>query len=289
MNVTDRLASRLPIPVPRTERGPVVAVVKLHGIITPMPSPLARGTINLSVVDSALTRAFDHDRLTAVALSVNSPGGSATQSALVADRIRGLAEDKRVPVLAFCEDIAASGGYWLACAADEIIAHPTSLVGSIGVISQGFGLHGLLQRLDIERRLYTAGSRKSRLDPFLPAKDEDVQWLTGLQGELHAQFQQWVTERRVGKLATGSELFTGEVWTGARAVELGLVDSLGTLRRTLANRYPEAEVVTAEPRRRLLARLGLNPAALTGAGPADAVHAALQAVEHRALWSRFGL
>lgn len=289
MNVTERLTSRLPIPVPRAERGPVVAVVKLHGIITPMPAPLARGTINLSVVDSALTRAFDHDRLTAVALSVNSPGGSATQSALVADRIRGLAEEKRVPVLVFCEDIAASGGYWLACAADEIIAHPTSLVGSIGVISQGFGLHGLLQRLDIERRLYTAGSHKSRLDPFLPAKDEDVQWLTGLQGELHTQFQRWVTERRDGKLATGTELFTGEVWTGTRAVELGLVDGLGTLRRTLAKRYPEAEIVTAEPRRPLLARLGLSPAARTGAGPTDVVHAALQAVEHRALWSRFGL
>jgi len=211
-------------------------------------------------------------------LSINSPGGTPTQSALVADRIRGLADQKRVPVLAFCEDVAASGGYWLACAADEIIAHPTSVVGSIGVVSRGFGLHGLLERCGVERRLYTAGANKARLDPFLPEQEDDVIWLHGMQAELHEMFREWVCARRGNLLATDQQdLFTGEVWTGRRAVELGLVDRLGTMRGEITKRYPEAEIVTVEGRRPLLARLGLAPAAL------------LEALEHRAAWSRFGL
>src|SRR3954469_8232338 len=160
MSVTDKLASRIPVLADRVERKDVVAVVKLHGVITPSPSPLARGAINLAAVESALTRAFGHDRLKAVALLVNSPGGAPTQSGLVAERIRQLADEKGVPVLAFCEDVAASGGYWLACAADEIYAHRTSMVGSIGVISGGFGFTGLLERFGIERRLHTAGGEK---------------------------------------------------------------------------------------------------------------------------------
>lgn len=292
-NATERLASRLPIPSALAgkvyrERGPVVAMVRLHGIITPTPSPLGRGTINLSGIETALTRAFDQERLQAVALAVNSPGGSPTQSALVADRIRGLAKDKGVPVLACCEDVAASGGYWLACAADEIIAHPTSLVGSIGVISQGFGLHNLLERWGVERRLYTVGQNKARLDPFLPESDEDVAWLHRMQTELHRMFTDWVRCRRGDKLRDGEDLFTGEVWTGARAVELGLIDGVGTLRSVVSQRYPDAEITTIEPRKPLLARLGFRPAATGASGP-DAVLAALEALEHRATWSRFGL
>jgi signal peptide peptidase SppA len=281
MDVKD-LTSRLPLPGTQRERGPVVAAVKLHGVITPTPAPLGRGVINLATFDSVLTRAFGYDRLRAVALSINSPGGSPTQSALVADRIRGLADSKHVPVLAFCEDIAASGGYWLACAADEIIAHPTSLVGSIGVVSRGFGLHGLLERFGIERRLYTAGANKARLDPFLPEQEDDVEWLRGMQAELHEMFREWVCSRRNKTLATDQQdLFTGEVWTGRRAVELGLVDRLGTMRAEIAKRYPEAELVTVEGRRPLLAKLGLAPAA--------AAQAVLDALEHRAAWSRYGL
>jgi signal peptide peptidase SppA len=276
------LTSRLPLPGTQRERGPVVAAVKLHGLIMPGPAPLGRGVINLATVETVLTRAFGYDRLRAVALSINSPGGMPTQSALVADRIRGLAESKRVPVLAFCEDIAASGGYWLACAADEIIAHPTSLVGSIGVVSRGFGWHGLLERLGVERRLYAAGTNKARLDPFLPEEPEDVEWLRGMQAELHSMFRDWVCSRRGGVLATDQQdLFTGEVWTGQRAQELGLVDGLGTLRGEIAKRYPDAEIVTVEGRRPLLARLGLVPAA--------AMLGVLDALEHRAAWSRFGL
>ena len=150
MSVTERLAARIPVLSDRVDRSPVVAVVRLHGVITPTPTPVSRGTISLHLVESALTRAFGHDRLAAVALAINSPGGSATQSALVAERIRGLAAKKKVPVLAFCEDVAASGGYWLACAADEVYAHATSLVGSIGVVSAGFGLTRLLERVGVE-------------------------------------------------------------------------------------------------------------------------------------------
>ncbi|MGH3872558.1 MAG: S49 family peptidase [Pseudonocardiaceae bacterium] len=286
------LTSRLPLPGNQRERGPVVAAVRLHGVITPVPAPLARGVINLAALDTVLARAFGYDRLRAVALSINSPGGSPTQSALVADRIRGLADRKGVPVLAFCEDVAASGGYWLACAADEIIAHATSLVGSIGVVSQGFGLHGLLERFGVERRLYTAGVNKARLDPFLPERPDDVAWLQGMQTELHGMFRDWVCARR-GDLLSASEqdLFTGEVWTGRQALELGLVDKLGTMRGELAQRYPDAEVITVEVRRPLLARLGLAPAAssLTAPRGAESVLALLEALEHRAAWSRFGL
>ena len=291
MDVKD-LTSRLTLPGTQRDRGPVVAAVKLHGVITPAPAPLGRGVINLATFDSVLTRAFGYDRLRAVALSINSPGGTPTQSALVADRIRGLADAKRVPVLAFCEDIAASGGYWLACAADEIVAHPTSLVGSIGVVSRGFGLHGLLERFGIERRLYTAGANKARLDPFLPEQEDDVMWLRGMQEELHQMFREWVCARRSKTLVTDQQdLFTGEVWTGRRAVELGLVDRLGTMRGEIAKRYPEAELVTVEGRRPLLARLGVVPAAaaLSNHNASESALALLEALEQRAAWSRFGL
>lgn len=280
MSVTDKLTSRIPaIAQHQRDRGDVVAVVKLHGVISPHPSPLSRGTINLAAVESALTRAFGHDRLKAVALLINSPGGAPTQSGLVAERIRQLADEKNVPVLAFAEDVAASGGYWLACAGDEIFAHRTSVVGSIGVISGGFGFQGLLDRFGVERRLHTAGENKARLDPFSPEKPEDVEWLKKLHSQLHEQFVGWVRERRGKRLDDTNDLFNGDVWLGSNAVELGLVDGLGTLRQVVAERYPDAEVVFAEPKKPLLARLGIG-------APAAAV---VDAVEHRVAWSRFGV
>lgn len=279
MSRTDKLVSRIPKIGDRVERKDVVAVVKLHGVINPQPSPLARGVINLASVESALTRAFGHDRLKAVALQINSPGGAPTQSGLVAERIRELADSKQVPVLAFAEDVAASGGYWLACAADEIYAHRTSLVGSIGVITGSFGFAGLLERFGVERRLYTAGENKSRLDPFSPEKPEDVEWLRKLHGQLHDMFVSWVRQRRGERLVESQELFNGDVWLGAKAQELGLIDGLGNLREVMKQRYPDAELVVAEPKKPLLARLGIGaPAA-----------AALDALANRAAWSRFGL
>jgi signal peptide peptidase SppA len=281
MSVTDKLTSRIPMIGDRGDRTDVVAVVKLHGVITPSPSPLARGSINLSAVESALTRAFAHDRLKAVALQINSPGGAPTQSGLVAERIRQLADKKNVPVIAFCEDVAASGGYWLACAADEIYAHRTSMVGSIGVISGGFGFTGLLERFGIERRLHTAGANKSRLDPFSPEKPEDVEWLKKMHSQLHELFVEWVKERRGGKLSTDEDLFTGDVWLGNKALELGLIDGVGTLREVINARYPGAEISVAEPKKALLARLGI--------GAPAAASALLDAVTTKAAWSRFGL
>jgi signal peptide peptidase SppA len=275
-----------------------VSVVRLQGVIAAPSGPVPRAVINLASMETALTRAFEADKVDAVALVINSPGGSPTQSALVADRIRGLAEEHEIPVLAFCEDVAASGGYWLACAADEIYAHATSLVGSVGVVSGGFGLTGLIERYGIERRLHTAGRNKARLDPFQPEKPEDVEWLLGLQGELHELFIEWVRSRRGAALdaAEGTDLFTGEVWHGRRARELGLVDDLGTPREVLARRFPDATPVNVEPRKPLLARLGLaglgGPSAPGLGGvldPAAAVSGALEWAEHRATWSRFGL
>ena len=288
--MTEKLAAKLPVLNERVDRRPVVAVVRLQGVISPNPSPVSRGTINLNVVDSALKRAFEHDRLLAVALSINSPGGAPTQSALVTERIRQLAADKKVPVLAFCEDVAASGGYWLACAADEIYAHATSMVGSIGVVSAGFGFTGLLERFGVQRRVHTAGTHKVRLDPFSPESDEDVAWLRGLHTELHEQFIDLVKDRRKGKL-TGADdvLFTGEVWTGRRALELGLIDGLGSLRGVLAKRFGDAHIVTVEPRRPLLARLGIGGATARLGFGESAVDGLLNGLETRAAWSRFGL
>ncbi len=290
IRLPDRLASHLPGRLGDRGDRPVVSLLRLHGVITAVTGPVPRSVINAQAMEKPLERAFAPERLAAVALLVNSPGGSPTQSALVADRIRGLAAEKGVPVFAFCEDVAASGGYWLACAADEIYAHPTSLVGSIGVISHGFGLHGLIERWGVQRRLYTAGEAKSRLDPFLPEKQEDVDWLRDLQGELHTMFQEWVVARRGDRLRNGNELFTGEIWTGAKAVELGLVDGLGTARAVLGERFPDAQLVPVEGRKPLLARLGLTPpAAVTSMISTDAVLGLAQAAEIRAAWARYGL
>lgn len=286
LRIPDRLAARLPGRLGERGDRPVVTMLRLHGVIAATTGPVPRAVINAAAVEKTLERAFAPERLAAVALLVNSPGGSPTQSALVADRIRGLAEKRKVPVVAFCEDIAASGGYWLACAADEIFAHATSLVGSIGVISQSFGLDGLIERIGVQRRLYTAGTSKSRLDPFLPEKPDDVAWLRGLQDQLHEMFQQWVVARRGDRLQSGAELFTGEVWTGARAVEIGLVDGLGTARGVLTERFPDAELVLVEGRKPLLARLGLGASPAAGA---DLLLGIAQAAEVRATWARYGL
>ena len=208
----------------------------------------------------ALERAFAPERLAAVALLVNSPGGSPTQSALVADRIRGLAAEKGVPVLAFCEDVAASGGYWLACAADEIYAHPTSLVGSIGVISQGFGLDGLIERFGVQRRLYTAGDSKSRLDPFLPEKPEDVEWLRGPAGPA-AHDVQGVGHARGAAIASARTPSCSRARSGPerRPSSSGWSTGWAPLGACSTERFPDAELVPVEGRKPLLARLGLGP------------------------------
>lgn len=269
------------------ERPPVVTVLRLHGVIAPGGSPL-RPSLNIAALNDAIERAFKPRRLKAVALAVNSPGGAPAQSALIHDRIRLLAEKKKVPVLAFCEDVAASGGYWIACAGDEIFAERTSIVGSIGVISASFGFQELLAKAGIERRLHTAGERKSFLDPFQPEQEDDVRRLKALQKDLHATFKAHVKARRGERLkGTDKRLFSGEFWTGQQALDLGLIDGLGGLHATVRERYGEKVRLLPVGGRRnwLQRRMGLDSGAV-GAGLAEAL---VGAVEERAAWNRYGL
>jgi signal peptide peptidase SppA len=277
---------------------PEVAVLRLTGTIGGF-GPLRSG-MSLASVEPLIERAFVQKHLKAVALVVNSPGGSPAQSALIAKRIRDLAQEKEIPVLAFCEDVAASGGYWLACAADEIFVQPTSIVGSIGVITAGFGFTGLMEKAGVERRLYTAGERKSMLDPFRPEDPEDVARIKALQQDLHMVFKDMVRDRRGHRLkADESVLFSGEFWAGGKAVELGLADSVGELRQVLRDRFGKRlRLRRIQGPKRLLRRLGIGRgradsglAPLAGGFPAPEDWAAgvIAAVEERALWSRFGL
>ena len=266
-------------------RGPVVSVLRFEGVIMPRAR---RNAISLASHATAIERAFRVGGLVAVAIVVNSPGGAPVQSALLYRRIRQLAEEKGIPVVAFAEDVAASGGYWLALAGDEIFAEETSLVGSIGVVSGGFGLHELITRLGVERRLYTAGTHKSLLDPFLPVNPEDVERLGVLQRDIHRAFKDHVRRRRAGKIDVADEtLFSGDVLTGHMAAERGLVDGIGELRAVMRARYGEnvrLRAIAAERRRPFWARLPF-----VAREPADIVADLADWVETRMLWSRFGL
>ena len=265
----ERVARRL------VARPPVVAVVRLHGVI--MAGGMSRRTLDAAAVGPALERAFGLDRLVAVALQINSPGGSAVQSALIAERVREHADASGMPVIAFCEDVAASGGYWLACAGDEIYADESSLVGSVGVISAGFGLQELIERIGVERRVHTAGEHKAKLDPFAPEDAEDVAWLRGVQDEIHEAFKRMVIERRGDRLrGSHDELFDGQVWTGRPAVELGVIDGVASLRPHMRERFGSDVIFTPVGQRRSpLARLGLE--------------SLLDAAQARAAWARYGL
>jgi serine protease SohB len=254
-----------------------VTVLRLEGVIGAGPrfgSPALTDAGLAPLIETA----FRRGRPKAVALVVNSPGGSPAQSSLIAARIRRLADEKKLPVHAFVEDVAASGGYWLATAADAIHLDANSIVGSIGVISASFGFHDLLARHGIERRVHTAGEDKSLLDPFRPERPEDVERLKRLQAAIHANFIEQVRARR-GPRLTGDNLFTGEIWVGAAAVEVGLADDLGHLVPVMRGLYGDkVRFVTIAPRRPLFRRLGL-----------PWIGEALDAVESRGHWARFGL
>ncbi len=256
--------------------GPVVPVVRLHGVIAADQRP---GRLNIQSVAPLLKRAFEMGGDT-VAIIVNSPGGSAVQSRLISKRIRDLAAEHNKHVLVFVEDAAASGGYFIATAGDEIIADPSSIVGSIGVIFAGFGFPEAIARLGVERRVHTAGKNKSTLDPFLPEKPEDVERIKQMELDIHGVFIDWVKSRRGAKLnGPDDELFTGEFWSGVRAIDLGLIDALGDLHETLRTRFgDEVRVKLIEPKRGLfqLPRIGLA---------ADLA----AAIEDRAHWTRLGL
>src|SRR6266446_4990221 len=243
-------------------RRPVVSVLRFEGVIMPRQR---RGGVSLASHAAAIDRAFRASGLVAVAISINSPGGSPVQSALLYRRIRQLADEKGVPVFAFAEDVAASGGYWLALAGDEVYAEEASLLGSIGVVTSSFGLDKLIERFGIERRLHTAGEKKAMLDPFLPEDPADVVRLTALQQDIHETFKEHVRRRRGGKIDAADEsLFSGEVLTGRMALSRGLIDGIGDLRSVMRARFG--------------ATVRLAPVADL-----------LDWLEARALWARFGL
>jgi signal peptide peptidase SppA len=272
----------------RFHRGPTVPVVRLSGVIA-ASGVLGQRGLSIEQAAPLLAKAFATRGAKAVALSINSPGGSPVQSALIAQRIRLLALEKNLPVIAFVEDVAASGGYWLACAADEIVADGASIVGSIGVVSSGFGFHELIARYGIERRVYTSGESKSMLDPFKPEKAEDVERLKRLQSDIHEGFKDWVRSRRGTRLkGDDAVLFTGEFWIGKRALDLGLVDGIGELRATLQQRYgAKVRLPVISARRGLLARVRLG--SQMGGGFDQIGPSTLAAIEERAHWQRFGL
>jgi signal peptide peptidase SppA len=267
-------------------RSPVVSVLRFEGVIMPRSR---RGGVSLASHAAAIEKAFRTPRLAAVAIVVNSPGGSPVQSALLYRRIRQLADEAKVPVIAFAEDVAASGGYWLALAGDEIYGEETSLLGSIGVISAGFGFHQLIARLGAERRVYTAGEHKTLLDPFLPADTSEVARLEALQRDIHQSFKQHVRTRRAGKIDGSDEaLFAGDIWTGRMAVDRGLIDGIGELRAVIRARYGDRvrlRQISAERRRWPF----LNRLPFVAREPVSLIAELADWIEARLLWSRFGL
>jgi signal peptide peptidase SppA len=298
MSLSSILPERLQFLLPkryRAQRHPVVAVMRLSGPIGAI-MPLRTG-LSMAGVAPMIERAFSVPGAKAVALVINSPGGSAAQSHLIFRRIRAYADEKKLPVFAFVEDAAASGGYMIACAADEIFSDPTSIVGSIGVVSASFGFDRLIERIGVDRRVHTAGRNKAILDPFQPEKPEEVERLKDLQRRIHDVFVDLVRSRRGAKLdEANEELFSGAFWVGSEALGLGLVDGLGDIRTIMRQRFGEdVRLRMIEPARppllaRLLGRrvpgqvgLALEPASLID--PAEVV----ATLEERAAWSRLGL
>ena len=281
------------IPKKFRKEGTVVPVVRLHGAIMAGGSQF-RPALNLATAAPALEKAFAYKDAPAVAISINSPGGSPVQSRLIFQRIRELAAEKDKHVLVFVEDVAASGGYMIALAGDEIFADPTSIVGSIGVVSGGFGFPEMLKKLGVERRVYTAGTNKAILDPFQPEREDEIEYLKSLQIEIHQVFIDMVKERRGARLADDPDLFSGLFWTGTRGRALGLVDGLSDMRSELKRRYgpkTRLELVSAPKGmfgRRMPGVGGLSGDMAERIGSAG-VAAVAGLAEEKALWGRFGL
>ena len=290
-NLFDRMKQLIPAKFRRDAA--VVPVVRLSGVIGAV-TPLRPG-LTLAGIARTLERAFATKHAKAVALVINSPGGSPVQSRQIYLRIRQLAAEKKLPVLVFVEDVAASGGYMIACAGDEIFCDPSSILGSIGVVGGSFGFQNLIKKIGVERRLYTAGEHKAMLDPFLPEDPDDVARLKALQREIHAIFIALVKGSRGARLkGTEDVLFTGEYWAGEKSVSLGLADKIGDLRSTLRERYGEKVLtpVIAPASGMLSGLLGRRSpgagslAAFDGIGglPDDLI----SALETRAIWAKFG-
>jgi signal peptide peptidase SppA len=286
----DRLVERVPARLRR--KSAVVPVVRLSGVIG-AATPLRPG-MSLAGLAKTLDRAFATKNAKAVALVINSPGGSPVQSRQIYLRIRQLAAEKKLPVLVFVEDVAASGGYMIACAGDEIFCDPSSILGSIGVVGGSFGFQELIAKIGVERRLYTAGAHKAMLDPFLPENPDDVARVKALQREIHAIFIGLVKQSRGNKLkGADGVLFTGEYWAGETSVSFGLADAIGDLRSTLRARYgdkvqtpliaPAAGMLSG-----LLGRKSAGTATLSLDGIAGLPDELISALETRAIWAKFG-
>ncbi len=277
--------------LPKSMRSEAVTipVVRMQGAIMASGGQF-RTSLSIASVATLLDKAFADKQAPAVAIIINSPGGSAVQSRLIFQRIRALAEEKDKKVLVFVEDVAASGGYMIAIAGDEIFVDPSSIVGSIGVVSASFGFQEMIKKIGVERRVYTAGKNKVTLDPFQPEKKADIDKLKKIQLQIHDVFIGLVKQRRGDKLADDPDLFTGAFWAGEKARELGLVDDIGDIRNVLKTRFgPKTRMRLIAPPRGLFGRRqGVSGAALSGLA-AGAVSGVAEAAEERSLWGRFGL
>lgn len=287
------------LPKALRSKTPVVPVLRLTGVIGG-GGRLSRG-LTLAGVAGPLAKLFSLDG-PVVAISINSPGGSPVQSRLIHDRIRKLADEKDKEVIVFVEDVGASGGYMLAVAGDEILCDPSSILGSIGVISAGFGLDRVIERWGVERRVYTAGEKKLALDPFSPEKPDDIKRLKAIQQQIHESFVDLVKARRVGRIQEDDEktLFTGEFWAGQRAVDLGLADKVQSLDAAMIERFGDKVKLVAIPTTRrglwgaLRSQVGMTgDGSALSASPSDLadgiVDGLLSRVEERSHWGRFGL
>jgi serine protease SohB len=279
--------------IPFRKKAPQVGVIKLTGVIGASGS--FRKGLNLQSIETFLQDAFSNKRITAVALIINSPGGSPVQSDLIQKRIRDLSTEFQKPVFVFCEDVAASGGYWIALAGDEIYANASSIIGSIGVVSAGFGFKEAISKLGVERRIYSTGPNKGMLDPFVDEDPKHIERLKLLQEEIFTLFREWVLSRRGEKLnGTHEELFSGAFWTGIQAKELGLIDGLGDLREIMRNKFGD-KVLFKEyaAKTGILSKLGLAGSSefslVTDAKINSLFSDAMEWIEQRVTWGRFGL
>jgi len=263
----------------------VINVVRLNGVIASGSKFLGSSNLSLESLEKQIERAFSGKKIAGVALIINSPGGSPVQSALISERIIELSKKNNIPVFAFVEDVAASGGYWLACAADEIFVMPASIVGSIGVISAGFGFVEVIKKIGVERRVFSKGENKGMLDPFQPQNSDDVKVITDLQEEIHQQFKDWVSTRRGNRLnkeiVKEEGIFEAKIFSGSKACEIGLADSIGELKQVMRERFND-EVVFKEisGRKKLGQRLGLSSSSYSRI---------IEHIEERIAFAKFGL
>lgn len=274
------------------EGKPKIAVIRLNGVIA--DTSVKKEGICVSRYDRVIEKAFALSNLRAVALLINSPGGSPVQSDLMAQKIRQHADKEGISVYAFAEDVAASGGYWIACAADKIYAQPASIVGSIGVVFAGFAFDDFIKKHDIKRRVYTSGKEKSFMDPFLPEKTRDVQRLKRLQQGIHEQFKGWVRSRRKAKLKNkkDADIFEGQFWLGEEALECGIVDGLGDIDSVMKKKYgDDIKFVAFEPERGFLSSFlhAKAPVSLGGERDKAMITAFLAAADEQSEWARYGL